>query len=162
MPQNDDHAAALEAMASGEHTDAAQQAAEMETSHADADADADNPAIALADSDEQNDATAAAPVGGNRGDGPPSERARQKKIRQAQAKATGTQIKKTMVPLLLVSGVILLLLGGLTSIMRASGDVTEADGSNTVLLLTVAAFVLAPILIIGGWLLHADVKKSER
>jgi uncharacterized membrane protein len=153
MPHNDDHAAALEAMASGEHTDAAQQAAEMETTH---DADADNPAVALADSDEQNDAIPATPVG--------SERARQKKIRQAHAKATGTQMKKTMIPLLLVSGVILLLLGGMTAIMGATGDLTEtgAFDSGTILLLTVAAFVLGPILIIGGWLLHADIKKSER
>lgn len=153
MPHNDDHAAALEAMASGEHTDAAQQAAEMETTH---DPDADNPAVALADSDEQNDAIPATPVG--------SERARQKKIRQAHAKATGTQMKKTMIPLLLVSGVILLLLGGMTAIMGATGDLTEtgAFDSGTILLLTVAAFVLGPILIIGGWLLHADIKKSER
>ena len=153
MPHNDDHAAALEAMASGEHTDAAQQAAEMETTHDD---DADNPAVALADSDEQNNAIPATPVG--------SERARQKKIRQAHAKATGTQMKKTMIPLLLVSGVILLLLGGMTAIMGATGDLTEtgAFDSGTILLLTVAAFVLGPILIIGGWLLHADIKKSER
>jgi len=161
MPHNDDHAAALEAMASGEHTDAAQQAAEMETTHDD---DADNPAVALADSDEQNDAIPATPVGGSRVGGPGSERARQKKIRQAHAKATGTQMKKTMIPLLLVSGVILLLLGGMTAIMGATGDLTEtgAFDSGTILLLTVAAFVLGPILIIGGWLLHADIKKSER
>lgn len=159
MPHDDDHAAALEAMASGEHTDAAQQAAEMETTHADD--DADDPAVALSGADEPVDAFPTAGAAPARAGG---ERARQKKIRQAQAKATGMQLKKTMIPLLLVSGVILLLLGGLTATMDATGDLTEtgAFDSGTILLLTVAAFVLGPILIIGGWLLHADVKKSER
>jgi hypothetical protein len=151
MPQDDDHAAALEAMASGEHTPPAQQAEPLddETPYE------DDPAAALSDVGTQNTDVPPTPPTGQK-------RARQQKIRRAQAQATGMQMKKTMIPLLMVSGVILVLLGGLTAFMSGNGEVGETGmfDSGTIALLTIAAFVLGPILIIGGWLLHVDVKKS--
>lgn len=148
MPQDDDHAAALEAMAAGEHA----ETVEDDDEAAGTDDNAENPAVALADAEGDLETAPAQ-----------QQRARQKKIQRAQAKATGLQMKKTMIPLLFVSGVILLLLGGLTGIMSAGGGVSETDtfDSGTITLLTIAAFVLGPILIVGGWLLHMDVKKSE-
>jgi hypothetical protein len=154
MPQDDDHAAALEAMASGEHTDPAEQADEMSAD--DSVETEENPAAALANAGGHPEAIPPVPSA-------EQKRARQDKIRRAQAKATGTQMKKTMVPLLLVSGVILVVLGGLTGIMNSGGNISDTGvfDSGTILLLTIAAFVLGPILIIGGWVLHMDVKKSD-
>ncbi|MFP4053811.1 MAG: hypothetical protein ACLFV7_08110 [Phycisphaerae bacterium] len=156
MSQNDDHAAALEALAAGEDTQKPPEQAAREAAQ-------DEPAEAAPTVDLSGEGDAPTVDAAPR---PSADeiRARQARLKAAQAKATGHQVKKTMIPLGLVSGVVLLLLGGLTAIMTGGDQAIENDmfDGQTITLLMIAAFVVGPILIVGAWLLHQDVKRSDQ
>ena len=83
-----------------------------------------------------------------------------RKVRSANSHAkvhhaVGHQLKAMMVPLLLVSGILLFLLGG------AAAFFTD-DRTTMTKIAIFASFPLGAILLVGAWMFHHDVKEHNR
>jgi len=161
----DDQAAALAAAAMGPVDQAAELAAVAQ-----AGTDAATPAGGLAPATPAFSGAAA----------PPS--AQDKRVRavrmQAQSRRVyAYQFKRTMIPLLMVVGVLLLIVGLISAAYLPSGGpdagqkdieagATEAPTRNPVAQryrpwLVLSAFVVGTILLVGAWMFYADVKRSD-
>lgn len=92
-----------------------------------------------------------------------SEATRRKNMDQAHA----LQFKKTMIPLLIVVGVVLVLISIATIVVRMGEDVTEISQANPSMLqqygpmLVMLACPLAAILFFGAWLFHQEVSRAK-
>ena len=93
-------------------------------------------------------------------------RARQAVQQQRMAQAHGLQFKKTMIPLLIVVGVILLILSATTGIILLFTEEAALQEMDTSMLrrhgpaLILASCPLALILLCGAWWLHLDIKRA--
>ncbi|MFP4354807.1 MAG: hypothetical protein ACLFUJ_06745 [Phycisphaerae bacterium] len=157
MPDHDDHARALEAMAAGEDLD---QPDPQEPSPQAQDGDEVGQAQAAEGETPDEDATPAALAGtlDDNSQAGLQKRARSARNTAAARKANAGQMKKIMIPPMLVSGVILIGLAVAMLILKPynSGSVSPAMGKA----LTFAAFPLGAILIVGAWWLHHDDKNA--
>lgn len=96
---------------------------------------------------------------------PISQKARASAHHRRAGRAHAEQFKKFMVPLLLVSGVLLFVLGGAASFVVFGDEAPRAEDALLSLgarkLLVLAAFPLGAILLLGAWLFHLEVRRSN-
>lgn len=153
MPPKDNHVDALEAMASGEDI---AQSAEVETQEHEPQSDTEAASHQSAepvpfDSPVAQTSPAAAAE---------ARRARQAKLKRAAAANTALHFKKTLTPLLLVAGILLILMGGAVLLMvgdRSAGGLS----SGAIKALCFSAFPLGALLIAGAWWMHRDTRSTE-
>ena len=86
-------------------------------------------------------------------------------MQRNQARANAQQFKRMMVPILLITGLLLLFLGAV--VMYLMRDVPDT-GTGSFLhnpkirrIMVITSFVLGPILMGGAWMFRSDVKRSE-
>ncbi|MDY6914362.1 MAG: hypothetical protein SVT52_07900 [Planctomycetota bacterium] len=159
---------ALEALAEGQNV----QASGSEDASA-ADAADTGPGVQWADEEEL--------VGGQEepaviegvpmeADGLAARKARAATFQTQHRIAHAHQYKRTMIPLLLVVGVLLFILSGVTMFVLLTGRSAGGAGpemSQNLLMrngvwLVVFAMPLGAILLVGAWLFHRDVSQAER
>ncbi len=92
-----------------------------------------------------------------------AKRARQAGIQGRMHKAHAEQFKRTMIPLLLVVGAMLLLISIATVMMMQShrsenGPFMGGFGWP----MAVGSFLLAAILMLGAWMFHNEIQKTQR
>lgn len=88
---------------------------------------------------------------------PPSSRPGNAGILAAKARAAqGDAFKKFSVPLLLVTGILLWLLGGGVAMMSMSG---RLHLNALKIVMVVSAFPLGAFLILGAWIFHRDANR---
>ena len=178
-PSRDDHADALESMATGNDISGLTGPTPPTSSQA---GDPNTPPEAVpVDSEpgEVDDIPMAMPIeGGHPDDGsahedlaqtmavsapltPGQKKARMARTRVAARQAQHHQLRKVMAPLLLVSGGLLIILG-LAVLMFKGGGANDNGlvSRGMARALTFAAFPLGGILILGGWWFHHESKQS--
>ena len=148
-PNYDHHADALAAMAAGEHPheEPAEEASADETIPL---------AKPLAWDDSAGDATidpAAVPTS------TAAERAAQHRTKSREA--LGRQFKKTMVPLLLISGALLIILGAVVALFKPDGEGNRFLSPGGAKIVAGLSFPLGMLLLAGAWLFHRDVKDPD-
>ncbi len=86
-------------------------------------------------------------------------------MQKYQARANAQQFKRMMVPILLITGLLLLFLGAV--VLYLMRDVPDT-GTGSFLhnpkirrIMVITSFVLGPILMGGAWMFRSDVKRSE-
>ena len=96
--------------------------------------------------------------------GPVERRSRRSAQARSAALVHSVNFKKTMVPLLLVVGVLLLVLSAATAAMLlfpgGEGDPGALGRHGPALIL--ASCPLAAILLAGAWMFHLEVRRAER
>ena len=96
-----------------------------------------------------------------------TRRKRSGSMKKQRARAQSEQFKRMMVPILLVTGVILLALGGLVAYLMSQGAGDAYTGSGAMddpgmkRIMVFAAFPLGAIMLIGAWFFHMDIKRSD-
>ncbi len=96
----------------------------------------------------------------------PAQRAA--RARQTDRRATNSfahQYQKTMVPVLLVTGVLLLVLGTLVLFLYGGGPAPEEGeptGINLGLLAAIAAYPVGLVLLVGAWFFHRETSGPRR
>lgn len=98
--------------------------------------------------------------------GPERIKAAREQRRRMVDKADSLSFKKTMIPLLLAVGVLLLGISGLTAVMTSDSDATAGQGDPSMMdeyggLLIWAALPLGVVLIGGAIMFHAEVRRVE-
>jgi len=86
-----------------------------------------------------------------------ARRARSASIGADDARSRSAAYKRTMVPLLLAVGGLLLLVG-ILSAMMLTGRQAAGPPDDRLVLVTLISFPLAAMLIFGAWWFHRDVK----
>jgi hypothetical protein len=145
----DAHASALEAMASGMHE------------QVEADRSADG-----APDDAPASPETPGPIEGfefvQASSTPEQRKARQQRIQAAAQKHHGEQFKKTMVPPLLVCGVLLVVLGAVAlATVRGDADVPMV-GAGGARIVIYGSFPLGALLIFGAWWMHRQVAAADK
>lgn len=89
----------------------------------------------------------------------------QAQARKPAAHAASHNLKKVMIPLLIVVGGLLLLMGGAVAFLDATGTLKDASetgplGGPVGRVLVYSAFPLGVILLVGAWLFHREVKQQ--
>ncbi len=153
MASKDDnaHASALEAMASGRHEEPRTDQPPHDPPAPPTTADPADPADGPIEGFEfvQTNST------------PEQRKARQQRIQAAAQKHHGEQFKKTMVPPLLVCGVLLVLLGGVAlATVRGDVDVPMVGGGGARIVIY-ASFPLGAMLILGAWWMHRQTAATD-
>lgn len=83
-----------------------------------------------------------------------ARRARASSLKRQAARVHAEQFKRMMVPILIVTGVLLLLLGAVVAfVVRPDG------GFQRVMVIT--SFPMGAILLVGAWLFYADLKRAD-
>ncbi|MCP4375200.1 MAG: hypothetical protein GY794_03330 [bacterium] len=95
-----------------------------------------------------------------------ARRARSNSLQQQRSRVHAEQFKRMMVPILLITGILLLVLGGIVAFMLRPvdpgyGDSGMLNNQNFRKIMAMAAFPLGAILMLGAWLFRADIKRSE-
>ena len=100
---------------------------------------------------------------------PTARAARIRRHKVQQGKAQSAQFKAFMGPLLLIVGAILVLMGGGVALYLGGsaddGEVLirgEVLGVPVATLIGYGSLVVGPVLLLGAWLFHRDVKKANR
>jgi hypothetical protein len=112
-------------------------------------------------------ASTAAPAARNAAGAGASRKARASALQRQRARVHAEQFKRMMVPILLVTGVLLLLLGGIVMVMMRQVDPEMYTGEGLFnnprfkQIMVITAFPLGAILLIGAWLFRADLKRAE-
>lgn len=99
-----------------------------------------------------------------------ARQAQARKFQQANALAQHLQLKKFAIPLLLVVGALLLLMGTILVFMlppsAPEGAATNPDTSLATSpwtkVMVFSAFPMGLILMLGAWLFHQDVRRQEK
>ncbi|HUU22307.1 MAG TPA: hypothetical protein VM389_07195 [Phycisphaerae bacterium] len=100
--------------------------------------------------------------------GPAAQAARLRRHGRLASQAHAHQFKRFMIPLLLVTGVLLFVLGGAALALQGSLESAETAGQGSLLASksarwsAVAAFPLGAILLLGAWLFRRDVRRAEK
>ena len=95
-----------------------------------------------------------------------ARKARASALRKESHRVHAEQFKRLMVPLLTVTGVVLLVLG-LVVASRIGGQQPPSTGRgflydrNVQKVLVIAAFPLGAILLAGAWLFRMDLKRAD-
>ncbi len=151
MAEHDDHARALEALADGQDP----QPGDPDDPHTpDAEADGQDPA-----GDDLGGITeglAQAEPSADRSRNRAAQVARQN---AASRRASQSQLRKAMIPPLMVSGVLMILLAVAMLIVQPAGEGDGLLSATMAKALTFAAFPLGAILMVGAWWLHHDSKR---
>ena len=88
-------------------------------------------------------------------------------LQKQRSRVHAEQFKRMMVPILVVTGVLLLALGGIMMFMMRQGDAYDYTGAGMLhdpgfkRIMVIAAFPLGAILLVGAWLFRADLKRGE-
>jgi len=97
-----------------------------------------------------------------------ARKARASALQRQRARVHAEQFKRMMVPILLVTGVLLMILGGVVAFMMRQGDPSMVIDDGTLLnnpmfkkVMVIGAFVIGAILLVGAWLFRADIKRGE-
>ena len=95
-----------------------------------------------------------------------ARKSRASALQKQRSQVHAEQFKRMMVPILLVTGILLLFLGGVVMfMMREAADTYSGAGmlNNPVLkrVMVITSFPLGAILMVGAWLFRADVKRGE-
>ena len=97
-----------------------------------------------------------------------ARKARASTLQRQRARVHAEQFKRMMVPILLVTGILLLILGGIVAVMMRQTDPTMVIDDGTLLnnpmfkrVMVITAFPLGAILLVGAWLFRADLKRAE-
>ena len=95
-----------------------------------------------------------------------ARKSRANAMQKQRAQVHAEQFKRMMVPILLVTGILLLFLGGVVMfMMRGATDAYTGAGmlNNPALkrIMVITSFPLGAILMVGAWLFRADVKRGE-
>jgi len=110
---------------------------------------------------------AAVPVAGSAAAVSGARKARASTLQKQRARVHAEQFKRMMVPILLVTGILLLLLGGIVTVMMRQVDADMYTGAGLLQdpgfkkIMVITAFPLGAILLIGAWLFRADLKRAE-
>jgi hypothetical protein len=163
-----DTASALEAMAAGRADD--EPAAETETEDVEpvvdwAAAPTADPAevVPFADAPSQP-GSGGAPAAGAGASGQGSRAARQADFQRKSRQSQSHQLKKMMVPLLLVTGLLLILMGAATTIITRGGASLGEDGPvspGLARIMMITSFPLAIALLAGAWYFHRESRPDE-
>ncbi len=86
-----------------------------------------------------------------------ARRARSATIGGDETRASSAAYKRTMIPLLLVVGGLLILVGALSAWMLLR-QVDTGGHSAALVLVTLVSFPLAALLVFGAWWFHRDVR----
>jgi uncharacterized membrane protein len=146
----------LDQLSRGEDPGAAAEAAAAARSQAGAGTPGQaNPAAAAAEA-----APGGQPLAGERPASDQPARPNAARQAQAQARAHAHSYKKFMIPLLLVVGGLLVLVGLISSGMAFKGAVDESALSDARMgLVAVISFPLAAVLLIGAWWFHRETSR---
>ncbi|MDP6633440.1 MAG: hypothetical protein QGG42_00905 [Phycisphaerae bacterium] len=96
-----------------------------------------------------------------------ARRARANTLQKQRARVHAEQFKRMMVPILLITGVLLLFLGGIVAFMMRGSSADAYTGSgmlnNPTLkrIMVITSFPLGAILLVGAWFFRADIKRGE-
>ncbi len=96
-----------------------------------------------------------------------ARRARASTLQRQRSRVHAEQFKRMMVPILMVTGIILLILGGIVTFMMKQGDPDLYTGTGLLndpgfkRIMVITSFPLGAILLIGAWLFRADLKRAE-
>ncbi|MDP6545683.1 MAG: hypothetical protein QGH60_16995 [Phycisphaerae bacterium] len=96
-----------------------------------------------------------------------ARKARASAMQRQRTRVHAEQFKRMMVPILLVTGILLMILGGIVGVMmRKAGpspyhDTGGFDGVSFKKIMVIASFVIGAILLIGAWMFGADIKRGE-
>ena len=110
---------------------------------------------------------AAAPAVGSATAVSGARKARASTLQRQRARVHAEQFKRMMAPILLVTGVLLLILGGIVTFMMRQGDADLYTGAGMLhdpvfkRIMVITAFPLGAILLVGAWLFRADLKRGE-
>jgi len=97
-----------------------------------------------------------------------ARKARAATLHKNRSRAHAEQFKRMMVPILLITGVLLLMLGGVVAWMMRDvpADAYTGEGvlNNPAVkrIMVITAFPLGGILMIGAWLFRSDLKRAEK
>ena len=109
----------------------------------------------------------AAPVAGSAAAVSGARKARASTLQKQRARVHAEQFKRMMVPILVVTGILLLALGGIVTVMMRQVDADMYTGAGLLQdpgfkrIMVFTAFPLGAILLIGAWLFRADLKRAE-
>ena len=179
MAANEDRAHqsadALKALAEGGNDDVAEA---PQADRADQGAGAEDALAALASGDAQGPgADAGAGNGAGRGEfagleppsaGPAGRGYLRETMRNSAAQGHGLHFRKTLIPLLLAMGVLLLLLSGVTTAVLLFGENSAVGDLETGILrkrgptMVLAALPLACALLAGAWWMHLEVRRAGK
>jgi len=98
-----------------------------------------------------------------------ARKSRANALQRQRSQSNGEQFKRMMIPILLITGILLIVLGGLVLFLMQKAPVDPyadpATGllNNTTLkkIMVIASFPIGGILIIGAWLFHAEIKRGQ-
>jgi len=96
-----------------------------------------------------------------------SRKSRVAALQKNRARVHAEQFKRMMVPILLVTGVLLIALGAIVAFMMRGAPVDAApsvgilDDPNVKRIMVITAFPLGAILMVGAWMFRMDVKRGE-
>ena len=96
-----------------------------------------------------------------------ARKSRASALQKQRSQVHAEQFKRMMVPILLVTGILLLLLGGIVMFMMREAPVDAYTGSGLLndpglkRIMVITSFPLGAILMVGAWLFRADIKRGE-
>lgn len=124
-------------------------------------------AAALAAQTSPAPAQAPVPVAGSATAASGARKARASAMQKQRARVHAEQFKRMMVPILLVTGILLLLLGGIVAYMMRQGDPDMYTGTGILndpgfkKIMVMTSFPIGAILLVGAWMFRADLKRGE-
>jgi hypothetical protein len=93
-------------------------------------------------------------------------RSRANALQKQQSQVHAEQFKRMMVPILMITGILLVLLGAIVMFM-VKGEPAGYTGtgllnnSSLKRIMVITSFPLGAILMVGAWLFRADIKRGE-
>ncbi|MDP6044867.1 MAG: hypothetical protein QGG25_04600 [Phycisphaerae bacterium] len=156
---------ALAAMANGQ--DIAHDGFNAVEHISDPDENGDSDAAAALAAQTSGAAPSAAIPAASRSTTPAARKSRAAALHRQRSQANSHQFKRMMVPILLITGLLLLFLGGVVAYMMSDVPADAYTGEGLLndpgvkRIMVITAFPLGAILMIGAWLFRADVKRSE-
>ena len=88
-------------------------------------------------------------------------------LQKQRSRVHAEQFKRMMVPILVVTGILLLALGGIMMFMMRQGDAYDYTGAGMLhdpgfkRIMVITSFPLGAILLVGAWLFRMDLKRGE-
>ena len=87
-------------------------------------------------------------------------------LQRQRSRVHAEQFKRMMVPILVITGILLLVLGGIVAVMMRQDDLgyTPPGMFNDPVfkrIMVITAFPLGAILLVGAWLFRMDLKRGE-
>ena len=97
-----------------------------------------------------------------------ARKSRASALQRQRSRVHAEQFKRMMVPILVVTGALLMVLGGIVGyMMRPGGPLTPLPGDEMVAdmgfkkIMVGASFVIGAILLVGAWMFRMDLKRAE-